>query len=112
MEAIGGGKLDSTVSQSIVVAADCVMLVRIATVTPSSTGRHWTADQFIAADLMFFYSSCCFFPEMNFVDVLYQMLRDRDAQVVSNCITALSEILANEGGMVINRKIVHYLLNR
>jgi len=49
---------------------------------------------------------------MNFVDVLYQMLRDRDAQVVSNCISALSEILANEGGMVINRKIAHYLLNR
>ena len=50
--------------------------------------------------------------ELNFVDVLYQMLRDRDPQVVSNCISALSEILASEGGMVVNSKITHYLLNR
>ena len=50
--------------------------------------------------------------EMNFVDILYQMLRDRDPQVVSNCIAALSEILASEGGMVVNTKIAHYLLNR
>lgn len=46
------------------------------------------------------------------MDVLYQMLRDRDPQVVSNCISALSEILASEGGMVVNAKIAHYLLNR
>ena len=53
-----------------------------------------------------------FFSEMNFVDILYQMLRDRDPQVVTNCIAALSEILANEGGMVVNTKIAYYLLNR
>ena len=52
------------------------------------------------------------YSEMNFVDILYQMLRDRDPQVVCNCIAALSEMLANEGGMVINTKIAHYLLNR
>ncbi len=46
------------------------------------------------------------------MDILYQMLRDNDAQVVSNCIAALSEILAREGGMVVNKKIAHYLLNR
>ena len=46
------------------------------------------------------------------MDVLYQMLRDRDPQVVTNCIAALSEILAGEGGMVVNTKIAHYLLNR
>ena len=46
------------------------------------------------------------------MDVLYQMLRDRDTRVVCNCIAALSEILANEGGMVVNKKIAHYLLNR
>ncbi len=49
---------------------------------------------------------------MNFVDILYQMLRDNDAQVVSNCIAALSEILASEGGMIVNKKMAHYLLNR
>ena len=32
--------------------------------------------------------------------------------MVANCIAALSEILASEGGMVINTKIAHYLLNR
>jgi vesicle coat complex subunit len=50
--------------------------------------------------------------ELNLVDVLYQMLRDRDPQVVSNCVSALSEVLASEGGMVVNSKIAHYLLNR
>lgn len=52
------------------------------------------------------------FVELNLVDVLYQMLRDRDSQVVSNCISALSEILAAEGGMVVNVKITNYLLSR
>ena len=46
--------------------------------------------------------------EINFVDILY----DRDPQVVSNCISALSEILASEGGVVVSTKIAHYLLNR
>ena len=32
------------------------------------------------------------------VDTLYKMLRDRDPQVVSNCICALNEILTDEGG--------------
>ena len=50
--------------------------------------------------------------ELNLVDVLYQMLKDKDAQVVTNCISALNEILASEGGMVVNTKIAHYLLNR
>ena len=50
--------------------------------------------------------------ELNLVDVLYQMLKDKDAQVVANCISALNEILASEGGMVVNTKIAHYLLNR
>ena len=50
--------------------------------------------------------------ELNLVDILYQMLRDKDPQVVSNCISVLNEILANEGGIVLNSKIAHYLLNR
>ena len=50
--------------------------------------------------------------EMNLVDILYQMLRDQDPQVVCNCVSALDEILANEGGMVITKKIAHYLINK
>ena len=50
--------------------------------------------------------------EQNFVDILYQLLRDRDPQVVSNSISALDEILASEGGMVVNTKISLYLLGR
>ncbi len=46
------------------------------------------------------------------VDTLYKMLRDRDPQVVANCIVALDEILKAEGGMVINKQIIHHLLNR
>jgi AP-4 complex subunit beta-1 len=50
--------------------------------------------------------------ENDFVDTLYNMLRDRDAQVVVNCISALNEMLAAEGGMSVNQAIVVYLLNR
>ena len=46
------------------------------------------------------------------VDTLYTMLRDRDAQVVANCICALNEVLQMEGGMAINKPIIHHLLNR
>ena len=63
------------------------------------------------------YLFICFFSnhissDLNLIDVLYQMLRDKDAQVISNCISALEEILAEEGGMVITKKITHYLINR
>ena len=50
--------------------------------------------------------------DTDIVNTLYAMLRDRDALVVSNCISALDEILASEGGMVVNKPIVHHLLNR
>ena len=56
--------------------------------------------------------SILLFTEMNLVDILYQMLRDQDPQVVCNCVSALDEILANEGGMVITKKIAHYLINK
>ena len=38
---------------------------------------------------------------------LQALLRDRDPQVVANCICALDEILRAEGGMVINKQIIH-----
>lgn len=50
--------------------------------------------------------------DSDFVDTLYNMIRDRDPLVVTNCIHALDEILAEEGGIVINQAIVHHLLNR
>lgn len=50
------------------------------------------------------------FERCNFVDILYDMLRDPDASVVSNCIIVLNEIMPN--GMAINRAIMLHLLNR
>jgi len=52
------------------------------------------------------------FERCNFVDILYEMLRDPDASVVSNCILVLNEIMADSGGMAINRAIMMHLLNR
>jgi len=52
------------------------------------------------------------FDEGNYVDVLYDMLRDTDPQVVANCVVVLEEIMAPEGGMALNRPIVLHLLNR
>ena len=50
--------------------------------------------------------------EADYVDALYGMMRDRDPQVVINCVSALNEILADEGGIAVNTAIVHYLLGR
>ncbi|TMW59989.1 hypothetical protein Poli38472_000031 [Pythium oligandrum] len=50
--------------------------------------------------------------ESDMIDTLYNMIRDRDPQVVSNCIIALNEIMADEGGIAINQQIVMHLLNR
>lgn len=54
------------------------------------------------------------FDRCNFVDILYDMLRDTDAGVVSNCIWVLNEIMAEgpDGGMAINRPIMLSLFNR
>lgn len=40
------------------------------------------------------------------------MIRDKDAVVVSNCILALNEILADEGGIAVNQAMIYHLLNR
>ena len=50
--------------------------------------------------------------EGDWVDTVYGMLRDREPQVVVNCIAALNEILAEEGGIAINQPMIHYLLGR
>jgi hypothetical protein len=41
------------------------------------------------------------------VDLLYQMLKDKDTGVISNVICALNEILVSEGGMAINTSVRH-----
>jgi len=46
------------------------------------------------------------------VDRLYALIRDPDPIVVVNCLDALQEILADEGGVVINRNMARYLLQR
>lgn len=48
----------------------------------------------------------------DFVDILYNMLRDVDGLVVTNCIVALDEIMLEEGGIAINTAIVHHMLGR
>ena len=50
--------------------------------------------------------------ESDLIDILYNMLKDKDSLVVINSIHSLNEILIDEGGMAINRKIIHYLLNK
>lgn len=52
--------------------------------------------------------------ECGFVDTLYDMLRDPDASVVTNCILVLEELMGKgeDGGMAINRAIMLHLLNR
>lgn len=50
--------------------------------------------------------------EHNLVSVLYELLRDEDTRVVSNCLSSLTEILASEGGVVVSNGLAHYLLNR
>ncbi|CAH1269881.1 AP4B1 [Branchiostoma lanceolatum] len=46
------------------------------------------------------------------INQLYGMIRDKDPIVVVNCLQALEEILQAEGGVVVNKNIAHYLLNR
>lgn len=48
--------------------------------------------------------------EMGIVDKLYSLIRDSDPVVVVNCLLALEEILKDEGGVVINQKMVYHLL--
>eukprot|EP00041_Stephanoeca_diplocostata_P036376 m.1324797 g.1324797 ORF g.1324797 m.1324797 type:complete len:805 (-) comp24852_c4_seq1:147-2561(-) len=58
-----------------------------------------------------FYTSDSVIYECNIPDTLYSMLKDTDPLVVANCVIALEEILASEGGIVLTRDIAHRLLN-
>ncbi|CAD8171016.1 unnamed protein product [Paramecium octaurelia] len=48
----------------------------------------------------------------NIEDQLYKMISDNDPLVIINAIHALNEILAQEGGMALSKKMVDYLLGR
>lgn len=50
--------------------------------------------------------------ECGLVDALYEGLRDSDPIVITNCILALDYILKEEGGVVVNKNIAHYLMGR
>ncbi|KAL7540512.1 hypothetical protein ACHAXR_010922 [Thalassiosira sp. AJA248-18] len=52
------------------------------------------------------------FDKAAFNDILYDMLRDPDSSVVTNCILVLNEIMADAGGMALNRAVMLHLLNR
>jgi AP-4 complex subunit beta-1 len=47
-----------------------------------------------------------------FIEELYKLIKDVDAQVVINAIVALDEIQEDQGGIAITRKLIIYLLNR
>lgn len=51
-------------------------------------------------------------PDPAIVNKLYSMLRDSDPIVVSSCLSVLDNLLRAEGGIVINKNIAYYLLNR
>jgi AP-4 complex subunit beta-1 len=50
--------------------------------------------------------------EGDYVDALYNALRDREPQVVVNAVCVLNEVLSEEGGIAVNQAIVHHLLGR
>lgn len=52
------------------------------------------------------------FDKAAFNDILYEMLRDPDPSVVTNCIFVLNEIQQDSGGMALNRAVMLHLLNR
>lgn len=50
--------------------------------------------------------------DSNFVEQLYELIKDPEPIVSANAIIALNEILEEEGGIAVSRKMVVYLLNR
>lgn len=46
------------------------------------------------------------------VNKLYELIRDPDPIVAVNCLLALEEILKSEGGVVLNRKMVSFLVKK
>lgn len=53
-----------------------------------------------------------FIQENDLVNTLYGMVRDSDQIVMVNCLNSLEIILQEEGGVVVNRNIAFYLINK
>lgn len=53
-----------------------------------------------------------FVEDHGIIDKLVRLFADKDPQVVCNCLSALDEILAAEGGMLCQKKVAHLLLKR
>ncbi|KAJ7388934.1 AP-4 complex subunit beta-1 [Desmophyllum pertusum] len=53
-----------------------------------------------------------FVEDNGIIERLCGLLTDPDVQVLCNCISALDEILAAEGGLQVHKKLAHYLLKR
>ncbi|XP_067674386.1 AP-4 complex subunit beta-1-like [Haliotis asinina] len=66
----------------------------------------------VVGSVKVFHFNSGYIRDSHIIDQLYSMIRDPDPLVVVNCISALEEILHDEGGIVLNRNIAHYLLNR
>ncbi|EAX91527.1 Adaptin N terminal region family protein [Trichomonas vaginalis G3] len=49
--------------------------------------------------------------EKGIVNRLYELLRDRDPQIICNSLFALSDILKDEGGINFDMKLIHHLVN-
>ena len=62
--------------------------------------------------LRLYYLDNKFFSEKRLIDKLYNLLKDPHKSVVMCSINVLNEIMAGEGGMAINNKIIFYLMNR
>ena len=50
--------------------------------------------------------------EFGLVNKLYEMLRDTEPSVVTFSLQTLNVILANEGGVKVNKKMVRYFLTK
>jgi AP-4 complex subunit beta-1 len=62
--------------------------------------------------LKIYYISPDIITDMNVINTLYQMINDQDPLVICNCLSALDEILATQGGITVTKKIAHYLISR
>eukprot|EP00163_Fabomonas_tropica_P026258 TRINITY_DN4741_c1_g2_i1.p1 TRINITY_DN4741_c1_g2~~TRINITY_DN4741_c1_g2_i1.p1 ORF type:complete len:735 (+),score=210.81 TRINITY_DN4741_c1_g2_i1:45-2207(+) len=66
----------------------------------------------VMGTLKLFYISPTSIRTSDLEEKLYDMLRDKDPQVVTNAFSVLNEMTEDEGGIQLNKAIVHHVLNR
>lgn len=47
-----------------------------------------------------------------FIDLLYEMIKDCDNTVVASSLLAVNEVLTAQGGIIMNNKMIEYLINK